>query len=211
MSADSLAHTVVMASPDPPPAPWRCRVEAVVWWHRAAAGSAALLAPGLRPGPPLTVGAFVRYLDTPVGPYDEVLACPHLLAGARLHLPFIAVDSAASVAGGRALWSLPKTLATFSRAGSRLRADDAAGGWTVAADSQPSSPWLPVAGVLGNTQVDTDGRLRSSWTRAAGRGRLARVQVEASDALASWLRPGRHHGLVLRARVVVGAAHRGTR
>ncbi len=74
-----------------------------MWWHRAALGSGALLPTGLRPGPPVAVGAFVRYLDSPVGAYDEVLACPHLLTGGRLHIPFIAVDSLPSVVGGRAL------------------------------------------------------------------------------------------------------------
>ena len=70
------------------------------------------------------MGAFVHYLDTPVGPYAEVLASPAvLLRGGLLaaaHIPFIAVDSEASVRGGRENWALPKTLARFAFAGGRF-------------------------------------------------------------------------------------------
>ena len=61
------------------------------------------------------MAGFVEYLDTPVGPYHEVLA-GNLLWTGRLsvsQVPFIAVDSLASVAGGRANWALPKTMADF--------------------------------------------------------------------------------------------------
>lgn len=194
---------------DTPPAPWRCRVEAVVWWHRAALGAAALLPPGLRLGPPLAVGAFVRYLDSPVGGYDEVLACPHLLHRARLHVPFIAVDSLASLAGGRTHWSLPKTLADFTRTGGQVRAEGVtAGGWSVAATPYPAGPWLPLAGAAVDTQVDAAGQQSSSTTWAAVLGRFARVEVDSSAGLAPWLLPGRHRGVVLRGRVVVGPARR---
>src|SRR4051794_10476403 len=102
-----------------PPAPWHCRVDAVVWWHRAAPGAAAALPDALRAAPrvPLSVAALVRYADTPVGPYRELAACPVLfLDDLRVagHVPFIAVDSGASAAAGRALWALPKRLAAFT-------------------------------------------------------------------------------------------------
>lgn len=233
MSANSLAHTGDMPSscrsPVPPgqlpsvpesvlptglqlpactpPPPWRCRVEAVVWWHRAALGAAALLPPGLRPGPPLAVGALLRYLDSPVGTYDEVLGCPHLLHRVRLHVPFIAVDSLASLAGGRAHWSLPKTLAGFTRTGGQVRAEGTtARDWSVAATPGAVGPWLPLVGAAVDTQVDADGQQSSSTTRAAVLGRFARVEVDSSAGLAPWLLPGRHRGVVLRGRVVVGPA-----
>ena len=65
--------------------------------------------------PLLTIGAMLRYEDTPVGRHAEVMAVT-LIRGRRgpiTHCPFIAVDSPASVVGGRANWALAKTLARF--------------------------------------------------------------------------------------------------
>ena len=100
------------------PAPWSTVLDAVVWFHRAAPGAADRLPRALRgrPSVPVTAGALVRYRETPVGPYHEVLASPVLLTGPRgpeACVPFIAVDSLASVRGGRENWALPKTLARF--------------------------------------------------------------------------------------------------
>src|SRR5215204_3668804 len=112
--------------PSSAPAPWTTRLQAIVWWHRAAPHAAEHLPAALRSRRtlPVTVGALVKYLDTPVGPYHEVLGVPALLA--ELPLPaavvaFIAVDSAASVHGGRSNWQLPKTLARFEWPGSIAR------------------------------------------------------------------------------------------
>ena len=195
--------------PDSSPAPpWRCRVEAVVWWHRAAPGARAVLPPALRDqaGLALTVGAFVRYLDSPVGPYDEVLAAPHLLGPLpRLHVPFIAVDSAGSVHGGRAHWALPKVLASFTRS-PVLHADG--GTWWVSADARPGGPELPVPARVRATQVDGDGRVTTSTTTGRARLRVARVvvDVDPGSSLAGWLLPGRHRGAVLTGRITVGPA-----
>src|SRR5688572_26216439 len=101
--------------PTSAPAPWATVLDAVVWFHRAAPGAAGRL-PGrlqARKALPVTVGALVRYRETPVGPYHEVLAAPALLLGRRgpeAAVPFIAVDSLPSVHGGRENWALPKTL-----------------------------------------------------------------------------------------------------
>jgi hypothetical protein len=99
----------------PEPPPWSTRVEAVLWWHRARAVAPEVLSPALRglPTLPLTVAALVRYLDSPVGSYVEVFASPVLVRRGpvpAISVPFIAVDSIASVAGGRAGWALPKSL-----------------------------------------------------------------------------------------------------
>jgi hypothetical protein len=203
---DDLAAQLPQDTPAPP---WHCRVEAVLWWHRASDAARGLLPAALRPGPPVTVGAFVRYLSTPVGPYSEVLASPYLVAGAlrsrvlaRVHVPFIAVDSLPSVHGGRAHWDLPKALASFD-------GTSATGtGWAVRATARPVGPWLPAYGRLASSQVSAEGEVRSAttWTRA--RARYARVDVDVSSDgdLAGWLLPGRHSGLVLRGRMVVGSA-----
>ena len=61
--------------PVSPPPPWPARVRATLWWHRPTAAARSL---GPSPSVPLTVGMVVDYLDSPVGPYREVLASPVL-------------------------------------------------------------------------------------------------------------------------------------
>ena len=85
-----------MTHPDaPPPPPWTCRLVAVVRLgvHRRR----------------LTALAVVAYAETPVGAYGEALLA-ELRLPLRVTVPWIVVDSAASVAGGRQHWALPKTL-----------------------------------------------------------------------------------------------------
>jgi len=85
-------------------------VEGVVWADRAW---------------PLGVGGMLRYRASPVGPYAEVWATPGIRVGRHgpeLTIPFMAVDSLASLRGGRANWGLPKTLATFNSAPLAARA-----------------------------------------------------------------------------------------
>lgn len=211
----ALAADVVARLPEvAPPPPWACRVEAVVWWHRASAAALAAVPAALgRPRWGLVVGAAVRYLASPVGPYDEVLAGV-LGLPLRVHVPFIAVDDALSAAGGRAHWALPKVLARSSRTGSGLgplSAVMAGDGWRVRATAQPHGPRLPVAGLVRGRQVGADGRPVPLSALAAGRARIARVDVEVDseqsdrpDSIARWLRPGPHPGAVLTARLRVG-------
>jgi len=202
-----------------PGPPWRCRVEAVLWWHRAAPGAVEALPAGLRGRrvTPVTVGAFVRYLDSPVGPYSEVFGAPVLVTGRGrtpgVAVPFIAVDSAASVRGGRQHWGLPKTLALFAWEGlravsaSEVAAAAAAAGWSVRADVRVRGPRLPFAGVLPATNLLADGCVASSRVRQVALGRLGTVEVAVSGAaLSSWLLPGRHRCLeITRGRMTVGA------
>lgn len=205
LDADVLA-ALPAATPAPP---WLCRVEAVLWWHRASPAARTALPEPLREraGLPLTVGAFLRYLDTPVGAYEEVLAVPHLLGPLpRLHIPFIAVDSLPSVQGGRTHWDLPKVLGSFARSDTAVRAEGT--GWWARAAAAPVGPALPVLGRVGDVQVDGAGLVRRSTSTMRGWGRLARVDVDVDPAcsLAGWLLPGRHRGAVLHGRVLVGPA-----
>src|SRR3954452_10229817 len=84
---------------DAPPAPWTGRCEAVVWTGRGGHSARAALPPALRrTGRPLAVvGALLRYSDTPVGAYDEVLAMVVTLRGLTPTgtVAFMAVDSEA--------------------------------------------------------------------------------------------------------------------
>jgi len=195
--AAGLLERLPASSPAPP---WACRVRAVVWAQRAPSPlpSSSAYAGRVRGA---AVGALVDYLDSPVGPYREVLV-GQLLRGTVLpvlHVPFIAVDSLLSVHGGRAHWSLPKAVAEFTGDVGAGAATATGDGWSVAVRAAPRGPRLPVAGPLTTEQ---DGRRAVAALR--GRGRLARVEVTAEGlALGGWLGAGTHLGLVAEGRMVV--------
>lgn len=204
-----LSAEVAAALPAVTPAPpWRTRVEATLWWHTADPEALAALPAALRPRRALVVGAVVRYLDSPVGPYAEVLGA--VVSGLlRVHVPFLAVDRLASVAGGRAHWALPKALAAFTAGEGEVtaRGED----WSVGAAPAPFGPRLPVGGWLRLGQVDGAGRVRRAGVSASGRARAARVMVavrsthdEEAGSIAGLLRRGPHPGAVLQAQVRVG-------
>ncbi|HWH30848.1 MAG TPA: hypothetical protein VNU26_18145 [Mycobacteriales bacterium] len=185
-----------------PPPPWHCRVRATVWVQRTPSP--------LPPGAPfadrargVTVGALVEYLDSPVGRYSEIFAGPLLRGAVRpvMHVPFIAVDSVPSVHGGRAHWSLPKTLARFD-GDVHGRSDVHGDGWSVVVRAAPLPVPVPVVGTLVGAQV-------AGVARAVlrGRGRAARVRVDAAGpTLSGWLGAGTHAGVVGTGRMVVHAA-----
>jgi hypothetical protein len=197
-----------------PPAPWATTAQAVLWVH-----AATRVARGMLPAPlrgrralPLTVGAFIRYLDSPVGPYSEVLASPVLLAQLPLPasvVPFIAVDSTDSLHGGRANWALPKTLARFDWSVGeeafdgrpfhvRATHDETPVPWSVAARVATRPRPLQVSLSLRDVQSTPAGALLSIAIAVAGDARVARVEIQADGpSLPSWLRAGSHPGLVL--------------
>jgi hypothetical protein len=190
------------------PAPWEVSCQAVVWFHRPGPGARDALAPALRGARPLLVaGALVRYVTTPVGAYDEVLGL--VIAGpcgaGRLPwgtVAFMAVDSEASLVGGRANWGMPKTLAAFERSATgpphTARGADAAQ-WRVTAVPDAHGPRLPVRARLLARQVLPSGSVGDSRLRGRGtvRAALVAVGVESDGPLAGWLRPGRHVGAVV--------------
>jgi hypothetical protein len=193
---------------DAPPAPWRARARAVAWWarpdHRARAALSEALpsAPGTNVNPFLTIGAMISYGYTPVGPYSEVLVLVVLRSGARVftHVPFIAVDSPASVVGGRENWALPKTLAAFEGVPRNQITMCAAGtGWSIRVTPRaygPALPWLlpPIANLV---QIGPGGDRVSARLRGRGTARLARVTIEtAAASLADWFPTGRCSGAV---------------
>jgi hypothetical protein len=207
------------------PPPWDCRVAATVWLQRASADAPASLPAPLRsppgashrgqdgvrgepPGPAyLTAGGFVAYADSPVGPYHEVFGGHVLRRGVapRLHVAFMAVDSLASLAGGRRNWALPKTLGAFNGGtGGPIRA--VGKGWWLATVVRPLGPAIPAAVTLTAAQVWPDGAVRIFRTAIRGRCRPARVEVDVDPgcSLAAWLLPGRHLAVQwVEARVVV--------
>jgi hypothetical protein len=147
-----------------------------------------------------------------VGPYQEVLGAPVALAEwplPRVVVPFIAVDSAASIHGGRENWQLPKALARFDfpeapRGRFTVTAEGA--GWSVGATVRPRPRRFPVAGTLRNRQVAAGGEELTFDSRIRGTARLASVEIDSRGAtLPQWLLAGRHPALVLeRTRLRVG-------
>lgn len=188
------------------PAPWECRCSAVLWLGRGGRAASAALPSALAGSPALaTIGGFVRYTDTPVGPYDEVLGMIGSRTGARTwgHVAFMSVDSRPSLVGGRTNWAMPKTLANFDgdpsagRTISGTGADDI--GWSVSATSRVVGPAVPLKTKATARQQFSDGRIGDSLLTFAGRVRPAIVTVEVSSqgTLPTWLRPGRHLGAVI--------------
>ena len=193
------------------PAPWDCVCEAVVWFGRGGRAAREALPPALRDDAPglVVVGGVVRYLETPVGPYDEVLG----MVGSRTGLSpwgsvaFMSVDSEPSLVGGRTNWAMPKTLGAFEGEVGDRRTVTATGAdetrWRVSVTPNALGPALPVR-TRGRARQEFPGRrVGDSPLRASGRIRPAvvTVDVDSDGPLASWLRPGRHLGAVVeRAR-----------
>ncbi|GGG18838.1 hypothetical protein GCM10007304_36020 [Rhodococcoides trifolii] len=196
--------------PVSPPPPWPAPVRATVWWHRATDDARSI---GPKNSLPITVGAVIDYLDSPVGPYREILASPTTVKPGRglgplprVAIPFIAVDSDASVHGGRTHWNLPKVLAEFT--GDVLGEAGAQGeGWSVSTASIPVGPTFPVIGSTGFAQPTTGGLLLASG-RMRGRARFAKVTVTSDGpTLGTWLPPGTYRGIqVVSGKIVTGPA-----
>ena len=185
-----------------PAAPWLCRARALVWLQRATPPSFAWEGRAW----PLSLVALVEYLDSPVGPYHEVLAGSLVRVGRAVlaQVPFIAVDSPASVRGGRANWALPKTTATFDGSLREARMAVTGDGWTVdvgPVSAAPAPPTVPLLGAF--SCVGPLGRYR---TTLRGRGRPVSVEAAISGpTLGPWLGNGHHRALLTEGRVKVFA------
>lgn len=202
--------------PISPPPPWPAKVRATLWWHRATP-EAASFGPGGR-ALPVTLAMMVDYLESPVGPYREILASPVLRAPSlragvlpSMAVPFIAVDSEPSVHGGREHWHLPKVLATFDGdvTGTFTASAD---GWEVRTTARSFGPSLPIVGALGFAQPLPDGGVARARARLRGRFRGARVAVDATGpTIGQWMRPGPHPGIVIESGVMSTGPARVTR
>jgi hypothetical protein len=189
-------------------------VDAVLWLHPATRAARGLLPPPLaaRAGIPVTMGGLISYRDGPVGPYREVFGAPVMLRGAPMlsHIPFMAVDSAASVAGGRGNWALPKQLADFDGDPGRPGAVTAHGdGWKLHVTTTARAHRLPMSMTMRAVQLWPDGQVRTFSVRMRGRVRLARVEVQqlAAAPLGDWLVEGRHVAVLISGRQDVSPAN----
>ncbi len=195
-----------------PPAPWDLVASMILWFGRAPAAARAALQPGVRGRPLAVAGAMLSYAETPVGPYSEVMGQCALLRGRRLagHVPFIAVDSDDSVAGGRGNWWLPKTLADFhGEAASGRMSAERDGAWAIDVRARPFGPPLPFRArfTLVQAREDASEVAASGHARLRARPALVRVGVRGPASLTAWLRPGTYPGLVAeRFEGTLGAA-----
>ena len=191
--------------PNEAPAPWTVRCSSITWYGRGGRAAARAAGSSVIPsGRSLaTVGGMVSYSDTPVGPYHEVFGVVAYRDGRSVlgTIPFMAVDSLASLVGGRGNWSLPKTMARFgseASAGRQVMAAEGEG-WLVRATARPFGPSFRVPMTSRMVQLWPDGVLRTSTLTGTGRSRSAvvTVHVDSRGPLPQWLRPGRHLGAVL--------------
>lgn len=165
------------------PAPWKCRCDAIVWSSRPSRAAAALTGRHLA-----VFGALLAYHASPVGGYREVLGVVGGLSRGRPcgTVPFIAVDSPASLVGGRLNWALPKVLAEFTGEPAGHSMTATGDGWTITASARPLGPAVPapLAGQLVQPWPDGTRRAAGLTGRASVQPVLVRVSVRSSGTLA---------------------------
>lgn len=200
--SDALVATL---PPNDSEAPWTVNCSAVLWSTRPTRAASESLPAALRGRRGVVVvGGIVRYLETPVGPYDEVFGIVMSGYGRQAvgTVTFMAVDSPRSLVGGRANWAMPKTLASFQGGVADRQTVVATGqdtlGWRVSARPRVIGPRVPVRSRAVTRQEFPGGILGDSRLRARGSARpaLVDVEVESDGPLADWLRPGKHLGAV---------------
>lgn len=203
-----------------PPAPWRVTAAALLWTDRpdararAAIDAVVPMEASAGATPIATVGALIRYLRTPVGRYREVIGAVVYRRGATVftHIPFIAVDSLASVVGGRTNWALPKTLASFDGQPAHGISMAATGvDWRVEATPTAHRLMVPmlIPKLLALVQLGPHRTLWSVRPSCYGVARLARidVRVTAAPTLRDWFPSGTRRGtLTPRLTMVLGPA-----
>jgi hypothetical protein len=184
------------------PAPWTARCVAMIWGCRGGRDATQALPPELRSQSRglAVIGGMVRYLDTPVGTYDEVFG---IVVGADGRKPwgnvaFMAVDSEASLVGGRTNWAMPKTLAAFEGDLTGMTATGVDTRWKVSATPRRLGPSLRYKTKGSARQEFPDGSIGVSALTGSFKMRPAviDVRVESDATLPRWLKPGRHLGSV---------------
>jgi hypothetical protein len=165
-----------------PPAPWRVTAAALLWTDRPDARARAAIDAGV---PTEIIGAVVYRRGATV----------------FTHIPFIAVDSAASVVGGRTNWALPKTLASFDGQPAHGVSMAATGGdWRVEATPTAYRLVVPmlIPKLLALVQLGPHHTVWSVRPSCYGVTRLARIDVRltAAPTLRDWLPSGFRRGIL---------------
>lgn len=182
-----------------PPEPWDLKGLGYVSLWLVPTRVLPTLPPGVRPvsvlGKSLVATGFVDYQPGGLLPYHEFLAAPLVRHGAipGLSITDIWVDSAASKAGGRELWGIPKELARFEMTHEPAFHGVARVGGEVVAEARVARhraglrPPFPLPGTIWQA---LDAALARTPLRATGKVHLARGDWRVGGPLA-WLRPYR--------------------
>ena len=186
-----------------PPEPWDLTGSGLISVWRVPVDAVPTLPAGARAltlrGQALATTMLVRYDERGAMAYRELLAGVLVRhgRGVALSITDIWVDSEASMAGGRALWGVPKQLAAFDpdAPGGAATGSAHTGTGTVATGHLLArrGPAVRLPFPLRARIVQTrEGRTLASPIRAGGRLRLARAEwsFDAAGPLA-WLRAGR--------------------
>jgi hypothetical protein len=188
-----------MNAPNYPPEPWDLRGHGYIALWLVPTRALPALPAGVTPvsllGRCLVATAFVDYLPGGLLPYHELLVAPLVRQGARVGVSItdIWVDSAASRAGGRELWGIPKEMAEFDLTHGSSFHGSARVGDTVLASADGTrgkGGARPPFPVLGSTFQTLAGALARTPLRAGGRIHLARATWHVAGPL-EWLRPYR--------------------
>ncbi len=177
-----------------PPAPWHTHGRA--WAQPFLVDARALdLPPGFRPvtiaDRAIGVLALIEYVAPSPLTYAELTWMPCTVtaraAGRTVRGTFVDtmyVDSAASLAGGRALWALPKVLARFA-IGAREATIDTDDGAHLVLELGARGPALPLRGAGGTVQDAGPELVRF---RGAGSARVApgSLRVREARGTESW-------------------------
>jgi hypothetical protein len=185
---------------DYPPEPWDLRGTGYVSLWCGPVGTLPALPPGLRPirlfGRAVVATAFVDYQPGGLLAYHELLVAVlvHRRGRPGISITDIWVDSAASRAGGRQLWGIPKELARFDfthpiRLGAEVDGAPLAGAAVRHSRHGLRLPF-PVRGTTFQSRIDVPAMLLGTPLRATGRLHPARVGWEFAGPL-SWLRSWR--------------------
>jgi hypothetical protein len=219
-----LRHEDLATLPDSAPAaPWRVSAHALIWAaradERARCAIQAVVPTEVSEGatPIATLGALIRYLSTPVGRYSEIIGAVIYRRGAAVfsHIPFIAVDSPASVVGGRTNWALPKTLASFDNQPAPGIPVIATGGdWRVEATPTAGRLAVPLLlpPLLALAQLGPHRTVYSVRPSSSGMVRLGRadVRVSAQPTLGDWFPSGMRLSALGQLTMFLGPASRRT-
>jgi hypothetical protein len=168
-----------------PAPPWHTEGRAFFRAYRVPTSAIELpesLEPRSTGGFSLGILGFVRYAPPSPLTYDELIWMPTRVSSsgrvghyvARMH-----VDSEPSLAAGREVWALPKTLGRFSEDGDRIHVETADGS-RFTLRSRGFGPTLPARSSMATLQ-SRDGRALRFRASTEARVRVGSLTVEECD------------------------------
>lgn len=176
-----------------PPAPWTLRGDAVVAIKLVRKELVRSLIPQdakvlcLWPRHTLAVLYLSQYLDSPAGEYREVILAPALIrrrGRVAFWISHILVDNECSQGAGRAIWALPKQMASIQWSSSRVAVDGPSLRLRATFALRRLSLRLPFIGAAMSSHDSVE-----SWfaVRGSARTEVSRATLETDDRLLSSL------------------------